>query len=170
MKGFIVSSLLIAMGMSSFAQAAEQGRMTTCSVKTETRTFLPGDAGFDAAIAQHDASVAHGGDGTFNDALASSWTPDPATTAWIKITTTQDRCESLEIPDAPAARYTCTRMGCNEWIPGTEDYPVGAKITREFCNAATGMQTRITWTKQPDGSWTVTSVRQDIRVVSCPAE
>lgn len=56
----------------------------------------------------------------------------------------------------PSTKWTCETFGCTEDIFGTGHMAPGTQLSMETCGD--GGKITITWTKNPNGSWTVTSV------------
>lgn len=61
-------------------------------------------------------------------------------------------------------KWECETFGCTEEIIGTEHMAPGTKLSMETCGG--GGKTTVTWTKNANGTWTVTRVQSE-QVTSC---
>lgn len=160
LRGLCAVALIIAFPVAASAKGA-----SPCSTKTNSVLYFPGDAGFFEAIDMHNGMASRVSTDAFQRKDAPSWKIGSADTAYIKVTAQATNCgvarESL--------KFDCQFVGCNEGIPGTEEYSPGDTLTTNSCSSTTYVKTTTTWTKQPNGSWTVTT-RNSEQHTSCDPE
>lgn len=154
-----IASALLALLTSATAVA---GPNDSCTTEEKTATFLPSTAGFLDAVKMQNALVAQSDTGRL-DPTVKDWKIVPSAVAFVAVQSKKKRCDSDQ------SKFNCTQEGCNESIPGTEHYGVGAELSVSSCgpNAYGSFSyTTLLWVKQGDGSWTMTTRTSELRV-SC---
>lgn len=136
-----------------------------CTWQLTEETWFPGDTGFDVMVARHNGLAGLADTRTLSHSAVRAWQIKPDTTAYIRMSVETDSCSA---PDINYSKYRCDYAGCNESIPGTTHYPVGAKLTSNSCDSSSNVETTVTWIKQSNGTWTVKTAKTEQHTQGCP--
>lgn len=121
----------------------------SCSSVVASHRFVRGTSEYEAAMAFHDANAA------FPAGVPKARLPRDAKAVFLTV----EQPVTCGEKDAEASKWSCETTGCTEEIIGTTHMPTGSKLSLETCTG--GYKTTITWTKNADGSWTVTKVNSE---------
>lgn len=155
-----VAFALIAIPLQSFAGTA------TCVEGTQSSLYMPNDDGFLGAVSRYNAMLTHSSKAGLQSSKGTTWEINPKNTMFMRVTIRNKSCGSA--PGNPLKFMDCTYVGCNEPIAGLESLSTGATLTATNCSSSF-VYTSTTWTKQGDGSWTVTTRHEEQRT-NCDPE
>lgn len=138
----------------------------TCVEGTQSSLYMPNDDGFLGAVSKYNAMLAPSSKAGLQSSKGTTWEINPKNTMFVRITIRNKSCGSA--PSNPLKFMDCTYVGCNEPIGGLEGLSSGATLTATNCSSSF-VYTSTTWTKQSDGSWTVTTRNEEQRT-NCDPE
>lgn len=143
--------------LAALALVASSHASAECSIIQEHTVYRPGDKGFFDALNLHNNLSQKGVSTGFRSASDPPWELTASQTAFVSVSSRRNSCS------VATDKFNCTYVGCNESIPGTGGYAAGDTITTNSCNPQTFVYTTTTWTKQPNGTWTVTTRNSEQR-------
>lgn len=166
MKYFAYVIMGLAFGALPVAYAGDFS--PSCAETSSKEFYRPADAGFEEMIARYNGMMSKSDVSIFSNRALQSLKLNINDTAYISIGIASSSCVVASGGAEARAKYDCNYAGCNEEIPETSHLPPGSKITMQTCTISTRVQTVTVWTKQPNGSWTVTTRTEEVLVEGCP--